>query len=64
MLQAGWLALSIGFWATVCQKTAIDDRVSPSDVTATAKVQAAAYWQSATDGYIYYDNLSVHKISN
>jgi hypothetical protein len=21
------------------------------------------YWQSATDGYIYYDNLSVHKIS-
>src|SRR5688572_16606092 len=22
------------------------------------------YWQSTTDGYIYYDNLSVHKISN
>jgi hypothetical protein len=21
------------------------------------------YWQSSTDGYIYYDNLSVHKIS-
>lgn len=23
-----------------------------------------SYWQSPTDGYIYYDNLSVHKISN
>jgi polysaccharide lyase-like protein len=22
------------------------------------------YWQSSTDGYIYYDNLSVHKISS
>jgi len=22
------------------------------------------YWKSATDGYIYFDNLSVHKISN
>jgi hypothetical protein len=22
-----------------------------------------SYWQSSTDGYIYYDNLSVHKIS-
>jgi hypothetical protein len=23
-----------------------------------------SYWESATDGYIYYDNLSVHKISS
>jgi uncharacterized protein YceK len=23
-----------------------------------------SYWQSSTDGYIYYDNLSVHKISS
>jgi hypothetical protein len=23
-----------------------------------------SYWQSSTTGYIYYDNLSVHKISN
>jgi hypothetical protein len=48
MLQAGWLVLSIGFWATGCRKTAIDDSASPSDATATAKV----------------DNLSVDKISN
>ena len=42
MLQAGWLALSIGFMATGCQKTAIHDSASPADVTATTKVQAAA----------------------
>jgi hypothetical protein len=23
-----------------------------------------SYWESTTDGYIYYDNLSVHKISS
>jgi hypothetical protein len=48
MLQAGWLVLSIGFWATGCQRTAIDDSASPFDVTATAKP----------------DHLSVHKINN
>jgi len=72
MLQAGWLALAIGFMLMGCQKTAINHNASPSDVTTTAKVQAAASainstwsvnWNNHADG-VYPSSAAASDFGN